>query len=396
MLNAVRLKSRTSSILWIFLVSLVLLSCKNKVQQETQIQEIPVVTVLQKDVPIYEEFVGQVYGEKDIPIRARVEGLLEGIHFKEGLGVAKGQLLYTIDPKPLEAKVNTQRSKVAEAQTMLVKAKSDLARYKPLAEINAVSQSDLDAAQAEYDATISSLEAAKSNLESAQIELGYTKIYSPINGVIGKTIAKVGDFVGREPNPVILNTVSQINNVKVQFFLTESEYLTIIREVNVSRKKSGTKDGERLEIRKKDNLELILSDGSLYDYKGSIDFVDRGVDATTGSMLVQGNFPNPNSVLRPGLYSKVKIEMEVLEGALLVPQRCLMELQGQYSVYVVSDSNMVEARQVVVGEKLDDYMVISEGLMPNEKIVIDALQKVRTGMQVSPSLIEFESKSTQQ
>jgi membrane fusion protein (multidrug efflux system) len=323
-----------------------------------------------------------------------VEGLLEGIHFEEGFAVKKGQLLYTIDPKPLEARVNAQRSKVAEAETMLAKAKSDLDRYKPLADINAVAKSDLDAKQAQYDAAISSLEAAKSNMESAQIELGYTKIYSPIAGIIGKTMAKVGDFVGREPNPVILNVVSETNNVKVDFFLTESEYLEIFREIMDVRESKNMKAGERME-RQSNNLELILADGSLYNYKGTVEFIDRGVDATTGSILVQANFPNPEFILRPGLFAKVKVEMQVIKGALLVPQRCIMELQGKYSVYAVNDSNKVESRQIIPGQRIDDLWVITEGLKSNEKIVIDALQKVRTGMEISPSLIEFQSQNTQ-
>ncbi len=374
------------------LLFFLLLACGSDKQVKAPVPEIPVVEVLQEDVPIYKEFVGEVFGEKDIPIRARVEGFLEGIHFEEGFKVRKGQLLYTIDPEPFEARVNTQRSKVAEAQTMLAKAKSDLDRYKPLAEKNAVSQSDLDASQAQYDAALSSVEAAKSNLRSAQIELGYTKLYSPLNGIIGKTQAKVGDFVGREPNPVILNVVSKTNEVKVIFFLTESEYLEVFRE-RTRRQKNTSK--ETVERREGGALELILSDGSQYDHRGTVDFIDRGIDATTGSILVQGNFPNPEFILRPGLFAKVKVEMEVKEGALLVPQRCVMELQGQHSVYVVNDSNIVEARQIVTGQRIDDLWLVSEGLSSDDKIVIDALQKVRTGLVVSPSLIEFESQTLQ-
>ncbi len=380
-----------NKLLQLIIIVLIATSCNQK-QQKVPVPEIPIVEVIQKDIPVYKEFVGEVYGEKDIPIRARVEGFLEGIYFEEGFVVTKGQLLYTIDPNPLEARVNAQQSKVAEAETMLAKAKSDLERYKPLAEKNAVSKSDLDAAQAQYDAAISSVEAAKSNLKSAEIELGYTRIYSPINGIIGKTKAKVGDFVGREPNPVILNVVSETNNVKVNFFLTESEYLDIMREFQRSRK-----DGEGRDTRRnKETLELILADGSTYDHMGTIDFIDRGIDATTGSLLVQGNFPNPDFILRPGLYAKVKVEMEVLTGALLVPQRCVIELQGQHSVFVVNDSNKVEARQILTGERLIDYWLVTEGLKANEKIVIDALQKVQSGMLVSPVLIKFQSQSPQQ
>jgi membrane fusion protein (multidrug efflux system) len=376
------------------LLILVVSGCAEKKQAPATIQEIPVVKVLQRDIPIHKEFVGQVFGEKDIPIRARVEGFLEGIHFDEGFKVKKGQLLYSIDPKPLEAKVNAQKSRVAEAETVQAKTKSDLDRYKPLAEKNAVSQSDLDAKQAQYDAALSSLEAAKSNLKSAEIELGYTRIYSPLDGIIGKTKAKVGDFVGRDPNPVILNTVSKTDRVKVTFYITEAEYLDWFREFispeNESKRKARNQENENEEGK----LELILSDGTTYEHKGKIDFIDRGVDASTGSILLQADFPNPDFILRPGLYAKVKIELEIKEGALLVPQRCLMELQGQFSVYAVNN-NVVESRQVTVGEKIGDYVLITDGLSANDQVVIDALQKVRSGMEILPTPIEFESQNTQ-
>jgi membrane fusion protein (multidrug efflux system) len=377
----------------LFFLFLLIISCGKKEQQQTPPPEIQVVEVIQKDVPIYREFVGQVYGEKDIPIRARVEGFLEGIHFNEGLKVTRGQLLYSIDPLPFESRVNAQRSNLAEAQTMLVKAESDLNRYKPLAKKNAVSQSDLDAAQAQYDASLSAVEAAKANLKSAEIELGYCKIYSPIEGIIGKTLAREGDFVGREPNPVILNTVSKTDNVRVTFFLTESEYLTLTRSFSEDMKK----DYEgNLDKRDKAKLELILSDGSTYEHTGEFDFIDRSIDASTGSILIQASFPNPNFILRPGMYGKVRINMKTVKGGILAPQRCLMELQGQYSAFVVKDDNTVEARQVNTGPPIGDYVLITEGLSAGEKLVIDGIQKVRTGLLINPIPSEFVSKTEQQ
>ncbi len=374
------------------LMSLLFSSCKEKKQIKPPPPDIQVVQVIQKNVPIYDEFVGQVYGEKDIPIRARVEGLLEGIHFNEGLKVTKGQLLYSIDPLPFQAKVNAQKSNLAEAKTMLVKAKSDLDRYKPLAEKNAVSQSDLDAKQAQYDAAVSSVNAAKSNLRSAEIELGYCQIYSPLNGIIGKTLARVGDFVGREPNPVILNTVSKTDNVRVTFFLTESDYLFIAREY-----RDDIKAEVRGKLRQEDKakLELILSDGSTYKYTGTVDFIDRGVDASTGTILIQATFPNPDFLLRPGLYAKVKVRMNTVNNGLLIPQRCVIELQGQYSVFVVNKDNTVESRQVKVGERIGDLWLITDGLKVGETVVIDGLQKVGSGLKVNPSLIEFKSVNKQ-
>ena len=377
----------------VILGSLFWASCGSEEQTVVPPQNITVVEAIQKDVPIYREFVGQIYGEKDIPIRARVEGFLEGIHFEEGLFVKEDQLLYTIDPEPFQAKVNAQISKVAEAETMMIKAKSDLDRYIPLAELNAVSKSDLDATQAKYDASISAVDAAKANLRSAQIELGYTKIYSPINGLIGITQARVGDFVGREPNPVILNTVSETNQVKVRFYLTETDYLYLSRDYS---QKIEELNAQELDEQERAKLELILSDGSTYEHIGTIDFIDRGVDATTGSILVQANFPNPKLILRPGMYAKVKLAARNVEGAILIPQRCVMELQGLHLVYVVNDSNVVSSRQITTGPDIGDYILVENGLKTGEKVVIDALQKVRGGIIIVPEVIEFDSKSDQQ
>ena len=182
-------------------------ACKqHQTPQQLPPPDIQVIQVIQKDVPLQRDFVGQIYGLKDVPIRARVEGYLEGIHFDEGLAVKKGQLLYTIDSQPFEAEVASMQNKVAEAHTYLVNAESELERYKPLAAINAVSKSDLDRVQASRDAAEASWQAAKANLRMAQINLGYCTIESPIDGIIGKTEARTGEFVGREPNPVILNT----------------------------------------------------------------------------------------------------------------------------------------------------------------------------------------------
>lgn len=365
---------------------------KDNVQKAAPPPELEVIEVVQSDIPIHREFVGHVYGEKDIPIRARVEGFLEGIFFEEGLEVSKGQLLYTIDPKPFEAKVNTQQSRVAEARTNLAKAESDLNRYKPLAAVKAVSESDLDAAQAHFDAAVSSLEAAKSNLRSAEIELGYTKIYSPIDGTIGKTEAKVGDFVGRDPNPVILNVVSKIDNVRVEFFITEAEYLVIAREFIITGERESTARANK----EKQNLELYLSDGSKYNYNGHVEFIDRGVSAGTGSILVQSTFPNPQGLLRPGMFGKVNVNMGVINNGIKVPQRCIIELQGIYSVFVVNSENVVESRQIEVGTTIADYWVVKSGLVAGDKILIEGLQLVRTGMTIVPKATEFKSQINQE
>jgi membrane fusion protein (multidrug efflux system) len=339
--------------------------------------EISVIETRAQDVSLYMEFVGQTFGLKDIAIRARVEGFLEGLHFQEGSEVKKGDLLYTLESQPFEEKVAARMSAVAEANTMLAKAKGDLDRIKPLAKINAVSQSDLDEAVAAYEAWQSSLEAAQATLRAAKIELSYTKIDSPIDGIIGKTQAKVGDFVGRDPNPVILNTVSQVDTILVTFYITETQYLEIARLLATA----GAQPAED----KESSLELILIDGSVYEHKGTPDFVDREVDTTTGAMLVQASFANPEKLLRPGQFVKVRAKARTVQDGILIPQRCVMELQGLYNVYVVAADNTAKIREITVGPKVGSNWLITEGLKPGERVVYEGLQKVRDGAPVKPT-----------
>lgn len=368
-------------------VALFFLACEGKDNAKAPAAlpppDVSVVETKAQDVPIYLEFVGQTFGLKDIAIRARVEGFLEGIHFQEGGQVKKGDLLYTLESQPFEEKVAARKSSVAEAETMLAKAKGDLDRIRPLAKINAVSQSDLDEAVAAHEAGISTVEAAQATLRAAQIELGYTKIYSPIDGIIGKTQAKVGDFVGRDPNPVILNTVSQVDTILVTFFITESQYL----EINRYLRETGQKDVRE----EKPSLELILIDGSVYKHPGLVDFINREVDTTTGAMLVQASFPNPEELLRPGQFAKVRAKGQVVKDGILIPQRCVMELQGLHNVFVVDANNTVAIREIKIGPKVGSEWLILEGLKPGEKVIYEGLQKARDGATVKPTVVDMES-----
>ncbi len=378
------MKKLSYGLLFLFLC-LPVVSCKSEktAKAPPPPPEVKVIRTEAVDVPIYQEFVGQVFGLKDIAIRARVEGFLEGIHFKEGSRVKKGQLLYTMESQPFEAEVAAKMSMVAEAKTMLAKAKSDLGRIKPLAAEKAVSQSDLDGAVARYEAAIASVEAAQANLRAAKILLGYTRIYSPLTGIIGKTQAKVGDFVGRSPNPVLLNTVSRIDTVLVQFFITEVEYLKFARRFKLGSSNSRA-------AAKEPPLDLILADGSVYGHRGKLDFIDREVDPTTGSMLVQASFPNPDELLRPGQFAKVRAMVEKVKGGILVPQRCVIELQGLHSVYVVGSDNKVQNREVKVGPKVKGNWLIIEGLKPREHVVYEGLQVVKDGLTVKPVVAILE------
>jgi membrane fusion protein (multidrug efflux system) len=382
---------RYRSILLITGLCVYLLACSEepKAPPAPPPPEISVYETVAEQVPIFLEFVGQTYGTKDITIRARVEGFLEGVHFKEGSRVKKGDLLYTLESQPFEEKVATRMSSVAEVETRLAKAKGDLDRIKPLAEINAVSQSDLDAAQANYDANLSSLAAAQAQLRATKIELSYTRILSPIDGIIGKTEAKSGDFVGKDPSPVILNTVSQVDKILVTFFITETQYLEFARHAASRTAAQQKKDDEDKDAR----FELILIDGSVYQHKGRLDFVDREIDTTTGAMLVQASFPNPELLLRPGQFAKVRIKLQVVSDAIMIPQRCVMEIQGLYSVFVVDQDNKVTTREITVGSKIGSFWMIKQGLKPGEKIVYEGLQKARDGITVRPTVADVKPLS---
>jgi membrane fusion protein (multidrug efflux system) len=308
--------------------------------------------------------------------------------------VNKGDLLYIIDEDPYLAEVAAQESRLAEAQTNMVNAKNELERYKPLAEIDAVSKSDLDAAQASYDASKAAVRAAESNVEQARIRLSYCTITAPIDGLIGATQAREGEYVGKEPNPVILNTVSRIDTVRVQFSISENRYLELAKAYRQDKNDEDIQK-EVDEGTVQPNIELILADGSLYEEKGKVDFVNSQINSTTGSLLIQASFPNPSRILRPGLYAKVRLQLTEVENALIIPQRCLIELQGKYSVLVVGDENKVSSQPITILSNIGDQVVISEGLSKGDKVVIDAIQKVRPGAEVVPEIIEFKSKTNE-
>lgn len=368
-----------------FALLLSVVACTGKQTKVQQTVEIPVVEVYDAVIPITEEFVGQTYGYFDISIRARVEGYLEGVHFKEGTRVKKDQLLYTIDSAPFDAKLAEAMSKVAEAKTFLVQAESDYVRIKPLAEERAVSQSDLDAATATLGAAKASVEAAEAQLNYAKIELSYTRILSPISGIIGRTEAKVTEFVGREPNPVVLNAVSRIDTVLVQFTISEMKYLDLVKYAKSNaRVYEGRERGQR-------DIELIFADNSVHKYKGRLDFIDRSIDPLTGTILLQASFPNPEFTVRPGLFARVKIMVDEASERIVIPQRCIQEIQGQYNVLVVNNENVLEFREVKVGPTYADLQIVESGLKSGEKIILEGFTQVNSGMTIVPKLQKFES-----
>lgn len=337
---------------------------------------VAVLKVQPRDIPIYLDMIGQTLGSVDIPIRARVDGVLEEIHFLEGRDVTKDQLLYVIDPTPFRAKVVEAKGRLAEAETRLAKATSDLERIRPLAEMDAVSKQDLDGAVAQFEAAEGSLQAARAQVEQAEIQLGYTRIKAPVSGLIGITQAKVGEYVGRSPNPVVLNVVSQTDPIRVRFSINEREYLRFSREFsgNLRDRDASKANGG--------TLQLILSDGSIHDHPGEVVSFDASIDPTTGTLTLEADFPNPERIVLPGQFARVRGILERRAGALAVPQRAVMEMQGIFQLAVVGDDGTVDLRQVQMGPRVDDQWIVESGLRPGERVALEGLQRMRPGMQV--------------
>ena len=382
-----REKTMTNKVLSVvFIITILIFSCGGDDQLQLPTPTVQVYVTTATDVPIFREFVGETLGETSVDIAARVQGFLETRDFEEGSFVKKGQLLYTIESQPFEEKVAQASSQVAASQVNLTNAQNDLSRIKPLAAENAISQIDLDAAQARYEASIESVKASEANLRAAELQLSYTKVYSPINGVIGKTQSNVGDYVGASANAIVLTTVSYIDTMAVQFYLTQTEYLEAARKII----DAGKTQEDNTNKEEDDDLVLILSDSSVYGYKGKFDFIDRNFDTETGSILVQTLFPNPNQLLRPGLFARVRAEVDVVKSGILVPQRCIMELQGKFSVFVVGEDNKVETRLVQTGPTVKEFWLIKEGLKPGEKVIYEGLQQVREGQVVNPEIVDIK------
>src|SRR5436190_1157146 len=281
--------------------------------------EVYVAAVVQKDVPVYLDLVGQTQGFQDVDIRARVEGFHDTVNFREGSFVRKGDLLYQIDPKPLTAVLAQTRADQATAQARLEKASNDVARYTPLVAKQAVSQKELDDARAAQDAARSQVEAAKAAVEKATLDLGYARIAAPISGLVGTTLVKPGSLVGRGES-TLLTTISKIDPIIFRVAVTEADYLRII-------KRDPTRAGQE---GKMSGIELVLADGATYPHPGTVGPVDRAVNSSTGTLGVQLYFPNPDNVLRPGQYGRARLLLDTKVGALLVPQRAVQELQNLY------------------------------------------------------------------
>jgi RND family efflux transporter MFP subunit len=364
--------------------------------QPGALPDVEVVQVEQKDVPIYGEWIGTLDGLVNADVRAEVTGYLMRQGYQEGAFVKKGQLLFEIDPRPFQAVVDQAQGTLEQARANLANAEAvqrrtelDVNRYTPLAKEQAASQQDLDnsvqnnlAAIATVQTARAQIQTAQAALETAKINLDFTRLIAPIDGIAGQAQLQVGALVS--PSSGAVTTVSTVDPVKVYFTVSESEYLAWRKRFPTDT----TNDASTKSL----HLQLILADGSTYPHDGTFYFADRQVNESTGAIRIAGLFPNPANILRPGGYGRVRTAVSVQQGALLVPQRAVSEIQGGYQVAVVDDQNKVSIRAVQVGDQVGTQWIVTDGLNRGDRVVAEGVQKVRTGTYVNPKPFTREAK----
>lgn len=355
----------------LFLV--LLASCKQKIPPPGP-PEVQVAPVVQRDVPYYKEWVGSADGSTNATIRAQVTGYLLKQNYDEGTQVKRGDLLFEIDPRSFQAVLNQAQASLAQNQAQQGKTELDVKRFMPLAKEKAISQEELDDAIQANLAAKAQVQVAKAVVQQAQLNLEFTKIVAPIDGIVGISKVGVGDLI--TPTSGELTTMSTVNPIKVNFFLSEHEYLFAVKQPSVSGWRKGGGGPE---------LELLLADGSTYPHKSRVTAADRQVDPKTGTIQLSGLFLNPEKILRPGLFVRVRALIGVNAGALVVPQRAVTELQDKHLVAVVGADSKVSIRPVKVGERTNAEWVIEEGLKPGERVVVEGIQKVHEGITVVPT-----------
>jgi len=385
---------RSAHLLLLFL----LIGCE-KAEQKAAAPPPPVVKMAEaaiRDVPITVEAVGQTRGNMEIDISARVEGFLETIEFKEGSFVKKGQRLYTIDSRPFRAALAEAQAKVGQSKAELARTHQDVVRYEPLVAKNAVSVQDLETAQANERAQQSSVAAAQASLQKAQLDLGYTTVLAPEDGLIGVTEVYPGTLVGRG-STTLLTRISKIDPIKVRFSVSERDYLFYARRSEArGRNLAGNAAGAAGSAGAGEaappplQFQMILADGSLHPQPGTLSFVDRNVDDKTGTIRLEASFPNPDGIIRPGQFARVRAAVSTKKNAVLVTQGAVVEAQGINSVAVVKADDTVEMRVVKPAERIGALIILDSGLKPGERIVVEGLHRVRNGIEVKPQLVPLE------
>ncbi len=335
--------------------------------------------VLVRTTTNYMEFIGQTQGGQDVEIRARVAGFLESVNFKEGTVVHSNALLYTIGDRSFRAALAQAEGRLAEVEAAWLKAQQDTNRFGPLWERHAISRQQYDDAIANERAAAASMKTARAAVESAQLDLGHTRIYAPIEGLAGKTEVKPGNVVGQGAT-TLLTTLSSLDPIQVRFSVNEKVFLDWRRKYEQSQR---TAEGV---------FELILADGTLHPERGSIVFADRQVDPATGTILLEVSFPNPQRILRPGQFARVRFPVEVIPDALLVPQRSVQELQATYSVFLVGPESKAQLRKITIGPRVDTFYVVKDGLKPGETVVVAGIQKLQNGAPMSVTMTNLATE----
>ena len=336
--------------------------------------EVLVTQVVKGNVPIVREWVGTLDGSENAEIRARVAGYLQKKEYQEGGYVKKGDLLFDIDPRPFEAALDEAKSQLSQEHAIQLATEADFARAQELFDKKVISEQEYENKRQLNQANVAKTAALEAGVETAKLNLGFTKITSPVDGVAGLAKAQIGDLVGPGATTT-LTTVSQIDPIRLYFPLSEKDYK---RFANRLMEVMQTPESER-----KESIELVFADGTVYPRKGRFSFVDRQVDPTTGTILIAANFPNPDHTLRPGQFAKARTAIETIENALLVPERALVELQGSYQIGVLGEGNKAEIRPIKIGPHFKGQVVITEGLKEGDKVIVEGVQKVRPGMVVT-------------
>lgn len=367
------------SVVFSLLTAAALLSCggcqSNQASPPAPL-DVGVVDVVQKDVPIYGEWVATLDGYVNAQIQPQVTGYLIKQNYKEGSFVRKGDVLFEIDPRPFQAVLDQAKAQLAQAEAQLGKTQLDVDRDTPLAKERAIAQSQLDNDIQANLAAKAAVKSAQAQVEQSELNLGFTHVTSLVDGIAGIAQVQIGNLVSPT---TVLTSVSQVNPIKAYFPISEQEYLRLAERINAHTQQQVPTDAPP--------LDLILADGSLYPQKGWVLLTDRQVDVTTGSIRIVSAFPNPKNILRPGQFGRVRAATTMRQGALLIPQRAVTELQGTYQVAVVGSDNKVSIRLVKVGERVGTLWIIEEGLKPGERVVVEGVQKVRGGAIVNPKLI---------
>jgi RND family efflux transporter MFP subunit len=373
-----RLPARSAAWILVTLSALALVHCKGETASAPPPPsvQVEVATVIQKDVPIQMEWVGTTDGSNNALIRAQVGGYLMKRPYTEGSFVKKGDLLFQLDPSKFQTALDQALGDLAKAQAQFMKTKQDVERDTPLAREGAVSQKELDDSIQAHAATKGSVAAARAAVEQAKLNLSWTQIRAPIDGVVGIAKAQIGDLIDANSE---LTSMSTLDPIRVYFPVSEQEYLEAADKVQ-----QGYKDRQDGKEYSGVLLELILGGEKVYPYKGQFFLVDRQVDVKTGTIRVAALFPNPNNLLRPGQFARVRAVTKTKEKAILVPQRSVTEMQGSHQVAVVTPENKVDIRPVKVGQRSGNLWIIDQGLKPGERVVVEGLQKVKAGMTVAP------------